>query len=103
EGMQNAKNYYPLADIVLVPSLYEGYGLVIVEALARGIPVISTATGIAREAGAITATRERFADALEKWFADGPKKMELLNYPYQTFDQYVQLYCEDVLMCASDK
>jgi glycosyltransferase involved in cell wall biosynthesis len=103
EGSADAQAYYPIADLVVVPSLYEGYGLVAVEALASGIPVISTATGIAREAGAITTTTERFADALAKWFLEGPKEMALVDYPYQTFEQYTQLYCEDVLMCASDK
>lgn len=33
------------ADVLLVPSRYEGYGLVIVEALAAGVPVIATDVG----------------------------------------------------------
>ncbi|MDR3547300.1 MAG: glycosyltransferase [Candidatus Pacebacteria bacterium] len=43
--------YYATADLLLVTSEYEGYGMVIVEALAAGVPVLSTNVGIAKEAG----------------------------------------------------
>jgi glycosyltransferase involved in cell wall biosynthesis/SAM-dependent methyltransferase len=36
---------YARADLFLLPTLYEGYGMVVAEALAHGVPVISTATG----------------------------------------------------------
>jgi D-inositol-3-phosphate glycosyltransferase len=39
--------YYQKADIVVVSSRYESFGLVILEALACGTPVASTAVGIA--------------------------------------------------------
>jgi D-inositol-3-phosphate glycosyltransferase len=38
---------YAESDVVVVPSAYESYGLVVVEALACGTPVISTRTGAA--------------------------------------------------------
>lgn len=41
---------YDRADAVVLPSLYEGYGMVLAEAMARGLPVVSTT------AGAIAAT-----------------------------------------------
>ena len=44
---------YKSADLLLVTSLYEGYGMNIVEALACGCPVVSTDVGIASEAGAV--------------------------------------------------
>ena len=54
EGWQeNLATYYKTADLFLVTSSYEGYGLTIVEAKACGLPVVSTDVGIAREAGAI--------------------------------------------------
>ncbi len=34
EGRCDPSPYYPLADLVIVPSLYEGYGMTIIEALA---------------------------------------------------------------------
>lgn len=97
EGTQDAARYYPLADLVLVASKYEGYGLVIVEALARGVPVLSTDVGIAREAGAIITSEKNFPDALREWFKSGPRTGMLKSYPYKNFDEYVRAYCEDIL------
>jgi glycosyltransferase involved in cell wall biosynthesis len=96
-GWQNdLTKYYSQADIVLVPSRYEGYGLVIVEALAAGIPVLSTDVGVAREAGTILTTAKEFPHTLMNWIKDGPRQASLLNLPYRNFDEYVNRYCDDV-------
>lgn len=36
---------YDRADVFVLPTFYEGYGMAVAEALARGLPVISTSTG----------------------------------------------------------
>jgi len=41
--------YYQRADVVVVPSFYESFGLVTLEALASGTPVAATQAGIAPE------------------------------------------------------
>lgn len=91
-----ATAHYASADVVLVPSLYEGYGMVIVEALSAGIPVIATDVGIAREAGAIVTSAKDFPHTVVRWIESGPRQATLVSYPYGSFDEYVQKYCDDI-------
>lgn len=45
---KNMSEIYSAADFVLFPSRYEGFGYVIIEAMACEIPVITTEVGVAR-------------------------------------------------------
>lgn len=99
EGTQDPAPYYALADLLLVPSRYEGYGLVIVEALAAGKPVLSNDVGIARQSGAIVTDEDHFGGALREWFAHGPRTGILHGYPYRDFADYVSRVRDDVAAC----
>ncbi len=100
EGKQEPDAYFKIADLVLFPSRYEGYGMVIIEALAAGKPVLSTDVGIAREAGATVTEEARFADALKEWLESGARSGALKNYPYKDFETYARAYQEDIAACA---
>lgn len=69
---------YDAADVFVLPTLYEGYGMVVAEALARGLPVIATATGaipdlVTPDAGVVVAPGDAaaLAAALASVIADG--------------------------------
>jgi glycosyltransferase involved in cell wall biosynthesis len=93
--------FYSTADIVLVPSQYEGYGLVIIEALATGIPVLSTDVGVAREAGAMVIVAKEFSQALLRWIENGPRQATLAQVPYKDQNEYIGHYCADIVACSS--
>ena len=46
-------SYYKTADLFLLTSFYEGYGMTLVEANACGCPIVATDVGVAQELGAV--------------------------------------------------
>src|SRR5262249_55096665 len=75
---------YDCADVFVLPTLYEGYGMVVAEALARGLPIVSTSTGAIRdlvgtEAGIVVSPGDlpAFTDALSRVLGDGDLRARL--------------------------
>jgi glycosyltransferase involved in cell wall biosynthesis len=99
EGWQDPAAYYQLASLVLVPSVYEGYGMVVAEAHAADVPVLATDVGIARESGAMISSPEKFAEALAQWFAGTLQEGEVVQYPYTTKAEYMAAYNKCLTAC----
>ncbi|OGF78959.1 hypothetical protein A2W54_03955 [Candidatus Giovannonibacteria bacterium RIFCSPHIGHO2_02_43_13] len=86
EGWQeNIARYLRAADVFLVTSLYEGYGVSVIEAMIAGIPVVMTDVGIAGEvvehnvSGIIVpvGSMESITNALKRLFLDSALRKTL--------------------------
>ncbi len=77
--------YYNAADVCVVPSYYESFGLVAVEAMACGVPVVASRVGGLRETvrdgqtGYLVPWRcpEPFAERLELLLSNEPLRLSL--------------------------
>lgn len=75
---------YQQADLFVLPSHYEGYGMVVIEALAHGLPVITTTGGalvhtLPEGAGLSVSPGDASAlrDALRQWLDDSELRQRL--------------------------
>lgn len=55
---ESLRELYSLSDFMLFPSYYEGFGLVIIEAMACKLPVICTKVGVAKDLFRFDSLRE---------------------------------------------
>jgi glycosyltransferase involved in cell wall biosynthesis len=89
---------YAAADLLVLPSRGETYGMVVTEALARGIPVLATAVGGVPEALGSAADGSRpgiliepdepaaLAAALRRWLSEPELRLRLRNAARQRRD-----------------
>ncbi|MCK4249767.1 MAG: glycosyltransferase family 4 protein [Candidatus Omnitrophica bacterium] len=82
---EDIKIFYKLAQVFIYPSLYEGFGLPLLEAMASGTPVVTTASGaLAEVAGpaarlADTTRPEPLAKCISRVLEDSPLAQELIK------------------------
>ncbi|MFP4229074.1 MAG: glycosyltransferase family 4 protein [Salinivenus sp.] len=73
---ENLKQLLDASHALAVPSAHEGYGIVYVEAMGRGLPVLASPNGGARDVvadgdtGYFVETAADIADAVDAWAAD---------------------------------
>lgn len=99
EGAQDPFPFYKAVDLFLLTSSYEGFGMVLVEALAAGCPVVSYDVGLAREAGAIIATPKNLPRVAIAVLSEGKRGKLSLEFPNEA--EYRELWFADISLSAS--
>ena len=76
---------YRTADVLLFPSLYEGFGFPVLEAFASGLPVVTSGAGglkeVAGDAAIVVEGRDPsgYVEALERLSEDSDEREELIQ------------------------
>lgn len=85
--VDNVENLYDEADFLVLPSLYEGFGLVYLEAISRGLPVITS-----RNSAAIEIFGEDYPGFFDIGNSDELASIISEFQKYQDNSRFLQLY-----------
>ncbi|MEG4074101.1 glycosyltransferase family 1 protein [Microcoleus sp. Pol14C2] len=88
--------YYAAADVCVVPSHYEPFGLVAIEAMACGTPVVASDVGglkytvVPQETGLLAPPKNEaaFADAIDRLLVDSVWRQQLGHTAHQHVETY---------------
>lgn len=98
-GFQNPANYSPICKVMVIPSLYEAFGLVYIEGFALKIPVIAFDVGGAKEIikdneTGFLVNQEQTVELAEKiiYVLENPvKAKEIIDNAYNEFLAYYNM------------
>lgn len=94
----SALPYYKIADLFLLTSNYEGYGMAAVEAAAAGVPVVMTDVGVALGATFPVGDQDAAVKIIEDLIKNPARRQELVNKQNEFFrnwptkEQYLAEY-----------
>jgi glycosyltransferase involved in cell wall biosynthesis len=99
---------YKYADIFVYPSKYEGFGLVLLEAMSYGIPVITTSNSSLVEAAGNAALYcdgqniSSFVDALNLLVSNKEIKEDLIRKGYEQIKKFTWKNCAQQMLSIYD-
>ena len=91
---EDIPKFYSLADIFIMPSLYEGFGIPVLEAMACGCPVITSKTGCSPEVAGGAAVLvdpynpDEMAQAMLNVLSDGELRADLVRKGYRRAQEF---------------
>ena len=103
-GNEELPSIYQMADIFVYPSLFEGFGIPIIESLFSGTPVITSKGGCFHEAGGPDSIyinsldHEELADAIEKVLTDSALRKQMIESGYHYAKNFAPEKAADAMM-----